>query len=133
MSTLRSLASVEQLDPLTVGDLRRTLKRMTSKAGLGCDQLSPDDFKRLPDAGLEQLCQLHLLIEQGLSWPRQLMVTPGRLLGRKSGGDRIIGLISMANRVWSRARADQMRTWAAQSAPHWDAAVAGNRALREAV
>eukprot|EP00959_Pyramimonas_sp_CCMP1952_P463442 9484926-Pyramimonas_sp.AAC.1 len=105
---------------------------MKPKAGLGCDQMSPLDFERLPDAGLEQLCQLFLLIEEELMWPWQIVVTIGRLLGKKSGGDRIIGLISMINRLWSSSREDQMRAWAVQSAPHWDAAVAQNSALREA-
>eukprot|EP00959_Pyramimonas_sp_CCMP1952_P018388 388879-Pyramimonas_sp.AAC.1 len=30
------------------------------------------------------------------------------------------------------AREGQMRQWSSDSAPHWDAAVAGNSALREA-
>eukprot|EP00959_Pyramimonas_sp_CCMP1952_P019987 422304-Pyramimonas_sp.AAC.1 len=76
---------VEQLDPLTVQDLRRALARMKPEAGLGCDQMSAIGFERLPDAGLEQLCRLDCLIEEGLAWPRQFAVTVGRLFGRVWG------------------------------------------------
>eukprot|EP00959_Pyramimonas_sp_CCMP1952_P148013 3097393-Pyramimonas_sp.AAC.1 len=74
------------------------------------------------------------MIEEGLSWPWQVMCVVGKLLGKKSGGDRVIGLIAMLCRVWSMAREVQMKEWSALQAEtdHWDAAIAGNCALREA-
>eukprot|EP00959_Pyramimonas_sp_CCMP1952_P396882 8315692-Pyramimonas_sp.AAC.1 len=38
----------------------------------------------------------------------------------------------MFSRTWSRAREDDVRSWSQDSEPAWDAAVAGNSALREA-
>eukprot|EP00959_Pyramimonas_sp_CCMP1952_P431307 9033216-Pyramimonas_sp.AAC.1 len=56
----------------------------------------------------------------------------GRLLAEKSGGDRVIGLIAMPCRVWSLAREPCAREWSASLTASWDAAIAGNSALREA-
>eukprot|EP00959_Pyramimonas_sp_CCMP1952_P453945 9469120-Pyramimonas_sp.AAC.1 len=36
-------------------------------------------------------------------------------------------------RIWSLAREPHVKTWAAESEPMWDAAIAGNAALREAL
>eukprot|EP00959_Pyramimonas_sp_CCMP1952_P235834 4928489-Pyramimonas_sp.AAC.1 len=61
---------------------------MKPRAGLGIDRLSPSGFQRLPDDGIQALCDLFRLIEQGLSWPWQSLCIVGKLLGKKSGGDR---------------------------------------------
>eukprot|EP00959_Pyramimonas_sp_CCMP1952_P132505 2770838-Pyramimonas_sp.AAC.1 len=65
MDRVRQMGMVEQLVPLSVADLRQALRRMKARAGLGADQLSPVDLERLPDEGLEDLCQLFLAVEQG--------------------------------------------------------------------
>eukprot|EP00959_Pyramimonas_sp_CCMP1952_P206611 4320662-Pyramimonas_sp.AAC.1 len=101
--------SIEQLPPLTVNDVRAALSRMKPRAGLGIYRLTPVDFQRLPDEGIQALCDLFLLIEQGLSWPWQSLCIVGKLLGNKSGGDRVIGLIAMLARVWSMAREVEMK------------------------
>eukprot|EP00959_Pyramimonas_sp_CCMP1952_P391121 8196628-Pyramimonas_sp.AAC.1 len=62
------------------------------------------------------------MAEQGMSWPWQLLTGIGRLLAKRGGGDRVIGLVTMICRVWSMAREEQMRQWSSDSAPHWDAA-----------
>eukprot|EP00959_Pyramimonas_sp_CCMP1952_P251040 5246873-Pyramimonas_sp.AAC.1 len=71
MSTVRSRAEVEQLVPLDVADVRAALARMKARAGLGIDRLSPTDIERLPDEGIQCLCDLFHMIEEGLSWPWQ--------------------------------------------------------------
>eukprot|EP00959_Pyramimonas_sp_CCMP1952_P206622 4320886-Pyramimonas_sp.AAC.1 len=63
---------------------------MRPKAGLGIDQMSPLDFDRLPDCAVAELCELYRLVEEGLSWPWQVLTVVGRPLGKKSGGDRVI-------------------------------------------
>eukprot|EP00959_Pyramimonas_sp_CCMP1952_P103458 2163664-Pyramimonas_sp.AAC.1 len=56
----------------------------------------------------------------------------GRLLPKKSGGDRVIGLLTMLTRVWSLAREEDVRSWSSSAEPALGAAVRGNSALREA-
>eukprot|EP00959_Pyramimonas_sp_CCMP1952_P061463 1284498-Pyramimonas_sp.AAC.1 len=63
---------------------------MRPKAGLGIDQMSPLDFGWLPDCAVAELCELYRLVEEGLAWPWQMLTVIGRLLGKKSGGDRVI-------------------------------------------
>eukprot|EP00959_Pyramimonas_sp_CCMP1952_P114766 2399296-Pyramimonas_sp.AAC.1 len=75
---------------------------------------------------------LYSAIEECKTWPWQTMMVVGRLLANKSGGDRVIGLIAMLCRVWSLAREPCAREWSASLTSSWDAAIAGNSALREA-
>ena len=91
------------------------------------------DFERLPDSGLAELVELLHAAEACGSWPWQVLLVIGRLLGKKSGGERVIGLLSMLTRVWSQARELEVKQWGAASAPEWDAAVPGNSALHEAL
>eukprot|EP00959_Pyramimonas_sp_CCMP1952_P135188 2828943-Pyramimonas_sp.AAC.1 len=65
---------------------------MRPRAGQGVDRLSPVDIERLPPEGLDELAQLLNDAEACLTWPWQLPLTIGRMLEKKSGGDRIIGL-----------------------------------------
>ena len=74
--------------------------------------MSPVDVERLPDSALEEARGLCRLVEEGLAWPWQAMAAVGRLLGKKSGGDRVMGLLATFCRLWSMAREGQMRQWA---------------------
>ena len=105
---------------------------MKARAGQGIDQMSPVDIQRLPDVGVEQLTSLFEACESQMTWPWQVLMILGRLLAKKSGGDRVIGLLTMLTRVWSLAREEDVRSWSSSSEPAWDAAVQGNAALREA-
>ena len=54
------------------------------------------------------------------------------MLGKKNGGERVIGLLTMVARVWSQARETDVQGWAEDTCPAWDAAVKGNSAVFEA-
>eukprot|EP00959_Pyramimonas_sp_CCMP1952_P015952 337208-Pyramimonas_sp.AAC.1 len=97
---------------------------MKARAGMGIDRLSPLDFERLPDCAIEDLVNLFSAIEASLTWPWQSLIVIGRLLAKKSGGDRVIGLVAMLCRVWSLAREFHAKAWASDTSPSWDAAVA---------
>eukprot|EP00959_Pyramimonas_sp_CCMP1952_P099359 2077243-Pyramimonas_sp.AAC.1 len=68
---------------------------MKPRAGLGIDQLTPLDMQRLPPEGHAALADLLNTVEDVGTWPTQLLVVLGRLLPKKSGGDRIIGILAM--------------------------------------
>eukprot|EP00959_Pyramimonas_sp_CCMP1952_P068875 1437691-Pyramimonas_sp.AAC.1 len=117
--------AVLNTDPLPVledPDLRKALKAMKPRAGLGVDRLTPCDMERLPDQGLEVLASLPNSIEHLLAWPAQTMLAIGRLLPKKVSGGRVISLISMLSRVWSMSREPWVRSWSSRSEPHWGAA-----------
>eukprot|EP00959_Pyramimonas_sp_CCMP1952_P177442 3708894-Pyramimonas_sp.AAC.1 len=67
-------------------------------------------MERLPFAGVSELAGLFNACEECLSWPWQILLVVGKLLGKKSGSDRVIGLMSMFSRTWSRAREDDVRS-----------------------
>eukprot|EP00959_Pyramimonas_sp_CCMP1952_P241868 5055622-Pyramimonas_sp.AAC.1 len=77
---------------------------MKSRAGLGIDRLTPLDSERLPDCALDELAGIFETIEATCTWPWQLLVVLGRLLPKKSSGDRVIGLMAMVTRLWSLSR-----------------------------
>eukprot|EP00959_Pyramimonas_sp_CCMP1952_P017987 381461-Pyramimonas_sp.AAC.1 len=52
---IRDHARIEQIEPLTIADLRQAAAAMRPKAGLGIDQMSPLDFDRLPDCAVAEL------------------------------------------------------------------------------
>ncbi|CAK0891739.1 unnamed protein product, partial [Prorocentrum cordatum] len=49
-----------------------------------------------------------------------------------AGGDRAIGLLSEVMKIWSKIRSQYTNEWASHMAGKWDAAIAGNSALKEA-
>eukprot|EP00959_Pyramimonas_sp_CCMP1952_P198840 4158887-Pyramimonas_sp.AAC.1 len=106
---------------------------MSARSGPGIGRVTPTDIERLPDEGIQCLCDLFRMIEEGLSWPWRVTCVVGKLLGKKSGGGRVIGLIAMLCRVWSMAGEEQMKERSAIQAEtdHWGAAIAGSSALRE--
>eukprot|EP00959_Pyramimonas_sp_CCMP1952_P439803 9207641-Pyramimonas_sp.AAC.1 len=63
--------------------------------------MTPADFARLPDSALAELAILFEACEQYGCWPGQVLLIIGRMLMKKTSGDRIIGLVSMLGRVWS--------------------------------
>ena len=83
---IRAAALQEPLEPLEPERVGRARHSMKAKAGLGVDQLSPLDMERLPFAGLVELTALLNACEECCSWPWQVLLVVGKLLGKKSGG-----------------------------------------------
>eukprot|EP00959_Pyramimonas_sp_CCMP1952_P391178 8197810-Pyramimonas_sp.AAC.1 len=63
---------------------------MKCRTGMGCDRLSPADIERVPAAGLGELAALFNYLEAALVWPQQTQLIIGKLLPKKTEGDRII-------------------------------------------
>eukprot|EP00959_Pyramimonas_sp_CCMP1952_P042050 879246-Pyramimonas_sp.AAC.1 len=66
------------------------------------------------------------------TWPTQLLCVLGRLLPKRAGGDRIMGLLPIACRLYTLIREPHIKCWSCDTATEWDAAVAGKSALQEA-
>eukprot|EP00974_Lingulodinium_polyedra_P089955 8721796-Lingulodinium_polyedra.AAC.1 len=62
----------------------------------------------------------------------QLLLVLGVLLGKASGGHRVIGLTGGLYRVLCRLYKAEMVEWDQAHAGHWDACVRGCGALRAA-
>ncbi|CAK0800747.1 unnamed protein product, partial [Prorocentrum cordatum] len=109
------------------------IRRMKGTSAKGIEQLGKRDLIWLPEQGKQELVQLFQLIEQSVAWPRQLTVVLVTLLRKPSGDDRAIGILSTLARLWSSCRGEYRASWTKAKAGHWDAAVAGSSALREAL
>ncbi|CAK0823536.1 unnamed protein product, partial [Prorocentrum cordatum] len=125
-------------DPLTAMDIRAKVwkKKWSDQQldiGQGIEQLGKKDLIWLPEQGKQELVQLFQLIEQSVAWPWQLTVVLVTLLRKPSGDDRAIGTLSTLARLWSSCRGEYRASWTKAKAGHWDAAVAGSSALREAL
>ena len=71
-------------------------------------------------------------IERNLAWPWQLMGQLVVLLGKPTGGERLIALLQFTLRLWLRCRRPLTRQWAKSQMAHWDHALANSSALRSA-
>ncbi|CAK0877398.1 unnamed protein product, partial [Prorocentrum cordatum] len=109
------------------------IRRMKGTSAKGIEQLGKKDLIWLPEQGKQELVQLFQLIEQSVAWPWQLTVVLVTLLRKPSGDDRAIGILSTLARLWSSCRGEYRVSWTKAKAGHWDAAVAGSSALREAL
>ena len=119
------------LPDIEMGDIRTALRRMKPRSGKGLDRLSPTDLDRLPEEALSSLASLFMMIGECCTWPWQLLPVLGRLLPKKSSGDRIIGLVCLLCRVWPMIREPIVKSLSRDSCPSWDAAIEGNSALKE--
>ena len=81
--------------------------------GLGCDNVSPRAFARLPEEALLAFARLLMAIELVGSWPTLFRLVLIVLLPKADGGKRPIGLLPTPIRIWMRARASTARAWEA--------------------
>eukprot|EP00959_Pyramimonas_sp_CCMP1952_P070771 1477732-Pyramimonas_sp.AAC.1 len=51
---------------------------------------------------------------------------------KEAGGCRVLGLLPLPFKLWSRARAAPSTAWSGKQCAFWDTAIAGNSALRAA-
>ena len=88
---------------------------------------------RLPPEGREELRQLLVECERRGCWPRQLLGVIGATLPKSAGGERIIGMLPLPPKVWSRARSSVTSSWTDGLGAFWDSAIRGSSALRAAL
>ena len=106
---------VEELEALTVPELKQAALSFPADTGLGADNISPRALARLSDEALASLIRiLHLAEKQG-KWPKELDLVMIVLLPKPDGGSRPIGLFPTLIRVWMRARSKQARKWEADN------------------
>lgn len=121
------------LVPIGGDDVEAAVSAMKKRTGLGIDMLSPTDIERLPPLGKQAVAMHFDLVETQLSWAWQMLMVRCAAIGKKPGGERLIGILAMLQRVWSKCREPVAKEWSFAINPFWDAAVAGNSPLREAL
>eukprot|EP00959_Pyramimonas_sp_CCMP1952_P415775 8711612-Pyramimonas_sp.AAC.1 len=70
----------------------------------GIDAIGPLDIERLPDQAKTDFFSIIADAESYLMRPPQVLGTIGAIAGKPAGGDRVLGLLPMTMRIWSRMR-----------------------------
>ena len=130
---LRAEAGAEEPEGIAMDRLLDALGRSPPAAGTGGDHWRAREWAELPLEGKAELKVILELVEETLRWPEQALVQVVALQDKPSGGDRPIALTSALYRTWGRLRGHRVQGWDAAKAGFWDAAVAGNDPLKEAV
>jgi hypothetical protein len=109
------------------------LKKVKVSAGVGLGNIESAIPKCATGAAKNKLVDILRDIEKLVAVPRQASLTLGVFLGKPSGGDRIIGILSLLFRLLGKCRSGTVGEWRKAKAGFWDTAVAGSSSLRAAV
>ncbi|CAK0808313.1 unnamed protein product [Prorocentrum cordatum] len=129
----RKAAMEEDWAPITTESLNVAIDTMAKSKTKGVEQMGALASKWLPPEAREELRIIIEEVERTGTWPWQLMVTLVSLLRKDAGGDRAIGLLPEVVKLWSKVRSEFTNEWVVAMAGKWDAAIAGNSALKEAL
>ena len=121
------------LEPLGAEKLRTAAGRIRKRTALGCDQVSPADLRDMPEETWQDLAALLAECEAELLFPVQVLVHLMISLPKPGGGERMIALLALVLRGWSKARRQGLASWDARRAGFWDTAIAGSSALKAAL
>ena len=133
MRRVRVRAADEAYPPLSVEDIDIALRSMAPNKAQGVDMLSPPDLLRLPTPARATLAKLLNECERELAWPAQLMSVIGAILPKPGTGERIVGLLPLHVKLWSKARSSITDAWSDSLEAFWDTAIQGSSALRAAL
>ena len=120
----------EQLEPITMADLERGLKMLSTNTAVGIDQWSPGQLRALSPEAKELLLNILQDIETTKAWPGYTYYNSIVLMGKPNGGVRPIALMATIYRLWTKIRRPHIVQWERAHAGPWDAAIKGSSALR---
>jgi hypothetical protein len=93
------------------------------KKARGIDAIGPLDIERLPDQAKVDFLDIIADAERYIMRPPQVLGTIGAIASKPAGGDRVLGLLPMTLRRWSRMRSGVVESWTQQLEDHWDTAL----------
>ena len=102
---------MDELEPMSVQQLRQAARSFKKESGLGWDRLHPHAFLRLPTGLLQWLCLILTNAERLGSWDAAIGFAIVVLIPKGEGGLRPIGLLPTLIRIWSKARRQTARDW----------------------
>ena len=135
LGTLREQAAEDAalLEPLGAEKLRTAAGRIRKRTALGCDQVSPADLRDMTEEAWQDLAALLAECEAELLFLVQVLVHLMISLPKPGGDERMIALLALVLRGWSKARRQGLASWDARRAGFWDTAIAGSSALKAAL
>eukprot|EP00969_Alexandrium_andersonii_P049739 2182842-Alexandrium_andersonii.AAC.1 len=109
--------------PALTGEYLRHVALKAPPTAAGLDGWRPLEFRWLSVRAFEGLARLFVSIEQGLPWPKALVVGRCAILAKSPGNYtdpmafRLLTILPAAYRLWARARVWQLSEWACAVCP----------------
>ncbi len=112
----------------TVEQFRRAARKFPRRTGIGVEGILPADFDALDDEGITVCIEIMLACEAIGHIPDVIALILVRLIPKRDGGRRPIGLLPSLYRIWAKVRAGAVRDWERQWARDYFAAGPGKSA-----
>ena len=102
---------LERLSPFIVAETRLAAGTFKLYTGTSADALRPRHFRLLSDGAILQLHAFMREAERTGLWAKDMQVAIMVLIGKPSGGWRLIGLLNAIYRLWTRIRTGVSSAW----------------------
>ncbi len=113
------------LPRLTPSQIREASASFAKKTAMAYDGWHVRHFGHVSDGGLRALAIIFEVIERSSRWPSQISLVTTPMIGKPKGGHRLVGKLSGAYRVWSKARRPFAEDWEARNDRPFFAAASG--------
>ncbi len=121
-------AAATQLERPSVEMFRRAARRIPRTTGIGVEGILPADFDALDDAGIDACVDVMMACEAIGFVPEPIALVLVRMIPKRDGGRRPIGLLPSLYRIWSKVRVGYVRDWERRWARTYFAAGPGKAA-----
>ncbi len=119
---------VEQLPRPTTQQFRSAARSFKRRTGVGVEGITPADFDALDDDGIDACISIMMACEAVGYIPKAIALVIVRMIAKKDGGRRPIGLLPSFYRVWAKVRGCYVRDWERKWARRYFAAGPGKSA-----
>ncbi len=102
---------VDELERPTALQFRRAARSFPRTTGVGVEGITPADFDALDDYGIEACIDVMMSCEAAGYIPRAIALILVRMIPKKDGGRRPIGLLPSLYRIWAKVRGNEVRNW----------------------
>ena len=130
---LKEAATAADLFDGSATTIRKVLRMFPAGTAIGTDDLNFRLLADLPDVALEQLGLIFKSAIRNLTLPVQALANLLCLLGKKTGGSRVIAIMSSFYRALMKANGSNIREWDVAHGHIYDSALAGCSSLQAAV
>ena len=113
--------------------IRKALLMFPAGTAIGMDDLHFRLLADLPDIALLQLGQMFKASIHNLTLPIQALPNLLCLLGKKTGGSRVIAIMCSYTRCLMKTNCSALREWDLEHGHLFDSALAGSSSLQAAV
>ncbi len=120
--------TVDRLPRPAVEQFRRAARSFPRTTGIGVEGILPADLDALDDMGIDACIDVMMACEAVGYIPKAIALVLVKMIPKKDGGRRPIGLLPSLYRVWAKVRRGEVRDWERKWAGPYFAAGPGKAA-----